>query len=81
MPFSFLQIGLSVLGFQGIKWLENIGSAFILCSLMYMFYATVQRYGDELSTSLLTMEGSWGDALLERHHAIFGHIQHHDAQR
>jgi NCS1 family nucleobase:cation symporter-1 len=27
---------------------------------MYMFYATVQRYGDELSTSLLTMEGSWG---------------------
>ena len=60
ITFQFLQIGLSVLGFQGIKWLENIGSAFILCSLMYMFYATVQRYGDELSTSLLTMEGSWG---------------------
>ncbi len=60
IAFQCLQIGLSVLGFQGIKWLENIGSAFILCSLMYMFYATVQRYGDELSTSLLTMEGSWG---------------------
>lgn len=60
ITFQFLQIGLSALGFQGIKWLENIGSAFILCSLMYMFYATVQRYGDELSTSLLTMEGSWG---------------------
>jgi len=60
IAFQFLQIGLSVLGFQGIKWLENIGSAFILCSLMYMFYATVQRYGDELSTSLVTMEGSWG---------------------
>ncbi|MGM1052289.1 MAG: NCS1 family transporter [Pseudomonadota bacterium] len=53
-------IGLSVMGFQGIKWLENIGSVFILASLMYMFYATVQRYGDELSASLLTMEGSWG---------------------
>ena len=60
ITFQFLQIGLSVMGFQGIKWLENIGSAFILCSLVYMFYATVQRYGDELSTSLLTMEGSWG---------------------
>ena len=60
ITFQLLQIALSVMGFQGIKWLENIGSAFILASLMYMFYATVQRYGDELSTSLLTMEGSWG---------------------
>ncbi|WOD10347.1 NCS1 family transporter [Pseudomonas sp. NyZ704] len=60
ITFQFLQIGLSVMGFQGIKWLENIGSAFILASLVYMFYSTVQRYGDELSTNLLTMEGSWG---------------------
>ncbi|ALM53581.1 NCS1 family transporter [Halomonas huangheensis] len=58
--FQFLQIGLSVLGFQGIKWLENIGSAFILASLVYMFYSTVVRYGDTLSANLLTMEGSWG---------------------
>lgn len=43
ITFQFLQIGLSVLGFQGIKWLENIGSAFILASLVYMFYSTVQR--------------------------------------
>lgn len=27
ITFQFLQIGLSVMGFQGIKWLENIGSA------------------------------------------------------
>ncbi|QJD59494.1 transporter [Pseudomonas sp. gcc21] len=60
IAFQFLQIGLSVMGFQGIKWLENIGSAFILASLVYMFYSTVQRYGDELSANLLTMEGSWG---------------------
>lgn len=60
ITFQFLQIGLSVMGFQGIKWLENIGSAFILASLVYMFYSTVQRYGDALSTNLLTMEGSWG---------------------
>lgn len=60
ITFQFLQIGLSVMGFQGIKWLENIGSGFILASLAYMFYVTVQRYGDELSANLLTMEGSWG---------------------
>ncbi|MEH6387074.1 NCS1 family transporter [Pseudomonas profundi] len=60
IAFQFLQIGLSVMGFQGIKWLENIGSAFILASLVYMFYSTVQRYGNELSANLLTMEGSWG---------------------
>ncbi|MCL7940349.1 NCS1 family transporter [Halomonas sp. ATCH28] len=60
ITFQFLQIGLSVMGFQGIKWLENIGSAFILASLVYMFYSTVVRYGDVLSANLLTMEGSWG---------------------
>ena len=60
IAFQFLQIGLSVMGFQGIKWLENIGSAFILASLVYMFYSTVQRYGDELSANLLSVEGSWG---------------------
>ncbi|MCK0512262.1 cytosine permease [Aromatoleum buckelii] len=38
--FQLLQIALSVLGFQGIKWLENIGSGFILVSLTY--------YGDDL---------------------------------
>lgn len=60
ITFQLLQILLSVFGFQGIKWLENIGSAFILASLVYMFYATIERYGDALSASLLTMEGSWG---------------------
>jgi len=60
ITFQFLQIGLSVMGFQGIKWLENVGSAFILASLVYMFYSTVQRYGGELSSNLLTMQGSWG---------------------
>lgn len=60
IAFQGLQIALSVLGFQGIKWLENVGSGFILASLVYMFYSTVQRYGDVLSANLLTMEGSWG---------------------
>lgn len=58
--FQFLQIGLSIFGFQGIKWLENFGSVFILISLVYMFYSVINRYGDEIMTNLVNIEGTWG---------------------
>lgn len=58
--FQFLQIGLSVLGFHGIKWLENIGSIFIIGSLAYMFFSVINKYGDLISTNLVNVEGTWG---------------------
>ncbi|RFC64044.1 transporter [Fulvimarina endophytica] len=58
--FQALQIGLSVLGFHGIKWLENIGSVFIIFSLVYMFFSVIGKYGDEISTNLVNVEGTWG---------------------
>ncbi|WP_325894629.1 NCS1 family transporter [Grimontia sp. NTOU-MAR1] len=58
--FQFLQIGLSIFGFQGIKWLENIGSGFILISLVYMFFSVINKYGDEITTNLVNIEGTWG---------------------
>lgn len=58
--FQVLQIGLSVLGFHGIKWLENIGSVFIIGSLVYMFFSVLGKYGDEISTNLINVEGTWG---------------------
>ncbi len=58
--FQFLQIGLSVLGFHGIKWLENIGSVFIIGSLVYMFFSVISKYGDAISTNLINVEGTWG---------------------
>lgn len=58
--FQFLQIGLSVLGFHGIKWLENIGSIFIIASLIYMFFSVINKYGEEISTNLVNVEGTWG---------------------
>ena len=58
--FQFLQIGLSVLGFHGIKWLENIGSIFIIGSLIYMFISVINKYGDVISTNLINTEGTWG---------------------
>jgi NCS1 family nucleobase:cation symporter-1 len=58
--FQALQIGLSVFGFQGIKWLENIGAVFILFALVYMFFSVITRYGAEISTNLVDVEGTWG---------------------
>ncbi|WP_458735927.1 cytosine permease [Zobellella taiwanensis] len=52
--FQFLQIGLSIFGFQGIKWLENVGSGFILVALVYMFWSVINRYGDEIATATAT---------------------------
>ncbi|MDW5375834.1 NCS1 family transporter [Halomonas sp. HP20-15] len=60
IAFQFLQIGLSVFGFQGIKWLENIGSGFILVSLVYMFVSVINKYGDVLGEQLINIEGTWG---------------------
>ena len=58
--FQFLQILLSVLGFHGIKWLENIGSVFIIGSLVYMFVSVIGKYGEEISANLINVEGTWG---------------------
>ena len=58
--FQFLQIALSVLGFHGIKWLENIGSVFIIGSLIYMFISVINKYGAAISTNLINVEGTWG---------------------
>ncbi|MFI7483198.1 NCS1 family transporter [Kocuria sp. M1R5S2] len=58
--FQFLQIGLSVFGFKGIKWLENIGAIFILASLVYMFFSVLDRYGAEIQANLVDTEGTWG---------------------
>lgn len=60
IAFQILQIALSVLGFQGIKWLENIGSAFILMSLAYMFYSVIDKYGVEIASKIVNIEGTWG---------------------
>ena len=58
--FQLAQIALSVLGFQGIKWLENIGAVFILGALVYMFFSVINRFGDEITANLVNVEGTWG---------------------
>jgi len=58
--FQGIQVALSLYGFKGIKWLENIGAIFILGALAYMFYSVINRYGLEISSSVVNIEGSWG---------------------
>lgn len=60
IAFQLVQIGLSVYGFQGIKWLENIGSGFILFALVYMFYAVITKFGGEIDATITGIEGTWG---------------------
>lgn len=58
--FQVAQTALAIFGFHGIKWLENIGSVFILASLVYMFISVIMKYGDEIGTNLVGIEGTWG---------------------
>ncbi|GAA6145131.1 NCS1 family transporter [Thalassolituus maritimus] len=58
--FQLLQIALSMLGFKGIKWLENVGVVFILGSLIYMFFSVINRYGSAITEQLVNIEGTWG---------------------
>jgi NCS1 family nucleobase:cation symporter-1 len=58
--FQLLQIGLSVYGFKGIKWLENVGSVFIIGSLIYMFWAVLTKYGGAIDAKITSIEGTWG---------------------
>ncbi|MGH1452904.1 MAG: NCS1 family transporter [Paracoccaceae bacterium] len=60
VTFQFLQIGLSIFGFHGIKWVENVGSVFIIGALIYMFISVLNRYGDAIGTNLIDAEGTWG---------------------
>ena len=60
VTFQLLQIVLSVFGFEGIKWLENIGSVFIIASLIYMFYTVSTKYGAEIEQYIGGIKGTWG---------------------
>ena len=58
--FTILQVALSIKGFHGIKWMENISCIFILATLAYMFYVVKTKYGTEISETISGIEGTWG---------------------
>lgn len=70
--FQLLQLSLSLLGFHGIKWLENIGAVFIISALIYMMIHTMQHHGDIITTKLINVEGTWGLPFYGQIVAFFG---------
>ncbi len=60
IAFQGLQVALSVLGFQGIKWLENVGSVVIVAALGYMAWTVSQRYGWTLPVPATEVAHPWG---------------------
>lgn len=58
--FHLFQIGLSALGFKGIKAVENIGGVVIILALVYMMITILQLHGDAVQEQLMGTKGSWG---------------------
>lgn len=70
--FQVLQILLSVKGFHGIKWVENVGGIVIVCAMLYMLYVCISQYWGVIGDTLISREGSWGMPFLAAIIAFFG---------
>lgn len=70
--FQVLQIILSVKGFHGIKWVENVGGIVIVCAMLYMLYVCISQYWGVIGDKLISREGSWGMPFLAAIIAFFG---------
>lgn len=70
--FQLIQILLSIKGFQGAKWVGNIGGCVIVLAMFYMLFVCVTQYGDVISTNLMNKEGTWGMPFIAAIIAFFG---------
>ncbi len=58
--FQLVQIFLSTKGFQGAKWVGNLGGVVITIAMLYLLYLCVTTQWDAISANLLGIEGTWG---------------------
>lgn len=72
LVFQVLQIILSIKGFQGVKWIGNIGGCVIVIAMFYLLYVCVTQYGDVIGTELVNKEGTWGMPFVAAIIAFFG---------
>ena len=70
--FQVIQILLSIKGFQGAKWVGNIGGVVISIAMFYLLYICISQYGDTIGTKLLNKEGTWGMPFVAAIIAFFG---------
>lgn len=64
LVFQLIQILLSIKGFQGAKWVGNIGGVVIILAMFYLLYICVTTQWDTISANLLDKEGTWECRLL-----------------
>ena len=72
IAFQVLQIYLSIKGFHGIKWVENIGGVVIIVAMFYMLYTCITQYSDVIQTQLIDIEPVWGLPFFGAIMAFFG---------
>ncbi len=70
--FQVVQIILSVKGFHGIKWVENIGGVVIVSAMLYMLFVCVTQYWGVIGDKLISRKGSWGMPFIAGVFAFFG---------
>ncbi len=70
--FQLVQIYLSTKGFQGAKWVGNIGGVVITIAMLYLLYLCLTTQWDAISANLLGIEGTWGMPFVAAIIAFFG---------
>jgi NCS1 family nucleobase:cation symporter-1 len=70
--FQAVQILLSIKGFQGIKWVENIGGVVIVAAMFYLLYICVSKYRGVIYNNLGTLKPTWGIPFIAACIAFFG---------
>lgn len=70
--FQLVQIFLSTKGFQGAKWVGNIGGVVITIAMLYLLYLCLTTQWDAISANLLGIEGTWGMPFVAGIIAFFG---------
>lgn len=70
--FQLIQIYLSTKGFQGAKWVGNIGGVVITVAMLYLLYLCLTTQWDAISANLLGIEGTWGMPFVAAIIAFFG---------
>lgn len=70
--FQIVQILLSIKGFQGAKWIGNIGGTVIVIAMFYLLYICLTTQWDVISANLMNKSGTWGLPFIAAIIAFFG---------
>ncbi|MDO5033462.1 MAG: NCS1 family transporter [Eubacteriales bacterium] len=70
--FQLVQIWLSIKGFKGVKWVENVGGTVIVMAMFYLLYVCVTQYWGTIGDNLVNLKGTWGLPFFAAIMAFFG---------